>query len=97
MDALLSDPVGLLLFACGALLGLVVGILSSRRASRELQAEAARLRQLHHLTLIALEEAGIADVKRDEQGYAIGINIFRSAQPAVSSSKALDASVGNRS
>lgn len=46
---------------------------TNRKASQELRAEAARLRQLSELILRGLENAGLVKVSRDDGGNSTGL------------------------
>ena len=61
----------------GILLGGLITWIASRhyylRSSKELEAEAARVRKLTTLVLRALEEKGLARLNRDAQGEITGL------------------------
>jgi hypothetical protein len=70
MGTLVSTTLGILLG------GLITWIASRHyylRSSKELEAEAARVRKLTTLVLRALEEKGLARLNRDAQGEIIGL------------------------
>jgi len=69
--------------AAGAFLGVLSGAYYARRSSQELRREAESLRRLTTLILRGLEEAGLVEFSRDEQGRLIGIAFKRPVLDAI--------------
>lgn len=59
----------------GSLISWFISYWFARESSRELKAETKRLRLLNGAILQALENAGLARVRRDGQGEVIGFEI----------------------
>jgi hypothetical protein len=81
------DWTSVLELAVGAFVGTVAGWgithYYARRSSQELRREAESLRRLTTLILRGLEEAGLVEFSRDEQGRFIGISFKRSVLDAI--------------
>jgi hypothetical protein len=81
------DWTSVLELAVGAFVGTVAGWgithYYARWSSQELRREAESLRRLTTLILRGLEEAGLVEFSRDEQGRFIGISFKRSVSDAI--------------
>lgn len=63
------------------------------KASEDLKKESSELRKLNNMMLRALENAGFAEFKRDDEGNAIGIFINAKASAEAFSTTGAEATV----
>lgn len=84
--AIVSLVIGILGIVVGAVVTWIVADRYYRRASKDLVKEAAELKNLNILILRALENAGFAELNKDENGKPVGLVITLQPQSIVSKS-----------
>jgi len=79
------DSFSLTMFAVfvGGIITWLVALLYYIRASRELSAEAEKLRKLNNLILLTLEQSKLATLTRDSEGSIIGIKAHLSGSTEI--------------